>query len=100
MLEVKKVKKALFQGRIRITEHARKRMDKRGYTQSDIISCICSGEQSKLQFFSGKVRIVIEGRDTDKLPMVVIVGKDDKYVGQLAIVSVFPPLEEKFKYVI
>lgn len=99
-MEMKQIKKALLQGRIRITAHTKKRLLKRGYTLSDIISCIWSGERTKVQVSKGKIVVVVEGRDMDNLPIVLIVGKDDLNPQNYAIVSLFPPIDEKFKRVI
>ena len=99
-LEMKTIKKSLLQARIRVTKHAREKMDKRGYTESDIMSCIWSGEITKTQFLNNDVRFIVEGSDLDKFPMVIIVGRDYKDNKRLVIVSVFPPIKSKFGRVI
>jgi len=99
-MEMKQIKKALLQEKIRITLHAKNSLEKRGYTSSDIISCIWGGELTKTQFFQQKVRVIVEGKDMDDLPIVLVIGKDDSNPTQLAIVSVYPPINKKFKRVI
>lgn len=99
-MEMKKIKKSLLQESIRITLHAKKRMQKRGYTQSDLISCIWGGEITERQFFNHKACVIVEGMDMDGLPIVVVVGKDNLNPNRLAIITVYPPIDEKFKRVI
>ena len=99
-MDMKQIKKALLQGKIRITPYTNRRMLKRGYTQSDIISCIWTGERTKVQVKRGSIVVVVEGHDMDKLPMVLVVGKDKFNPLNYAIVSVFPPIDKKFKRVI
>lgn len=90
----------MLQERIRISQHAKAAMDKRGYTNTDIIACIWSGEATEHQLFRGSYRTIVEGKDADKLPVVLVVGKDDKDAARLAIVTIFPPIKDKFKRVI
>lgn len=99
-MELRKIKKSLLQGRIRITAHARSRMRKRGYTETDIMSCILSGDITNIQWFKKRVCAIVEGSDLDKFPMVVVVGRDEKNPKGYVIVSVFPPIHKKFKRVI
>ena len=98
-MDIKKVKKALMTGKLRLSDHARFRMDKRGYTKRDIISCIMSGEKVETQIKQKKLRIVIEGLDTDQLPMAAVIGRDmDR--DHLVVITVMPPLSKKFTRVI
>lgn len=96
-MEMKEIKKKLLAGKIRITSHATKRLNKRGYAPSDIISCIWNGKRTKVQAHNNKITFVIEGQDRDGYPIVVVVGKDDKKADNLAIVTVFPPIDDKFE---
>lgn len=99
-MDMKTIKKALMQGRIRKTSHTKQRMYKRGYTNSDLIACIMSGEKTKIQVFQRKIRVTVEGIDTDQKPIVLVIGKDDLNPNGLAIVSVMPPIKDKFRRVI
>lgn len=99
-MDMKKIKKALLQSRIRLTEHVLGRIEKRGYTRSDLIACIMSGEITKIQPYRNKVCAVVEGVDTDGLPMVMVVGHDFTRKALFAIVTAMPPIDEKFKRVI
>lgn len=99
-MDMRTIKKALLQGRIRVTHHAKKRMEKRGYTVTDLMNCIWNGELTKRQVFDNRYCVVVEGSDLDGYPIVLIVGRDDKNPKRLAIVSVFPPLHKKFQRVI
>lgn len=96
-MNMREIKKSLLAGRIRVTDHAMKRINKRGYTRSDIISCIWNGEKTKNQFFEGQLTVVVEGVDVDGYPIVIIVGKDHLNKNNLAIVTVLPPIDTKFK---
>ncbi|MDX1807183.1 MAG: DUF4258 domain-containing protein [Paenisporosarcina sp.] len=99
-MEMKKIKKALMQGRVRLTTHAVQSMNKRGYTKSDVISCIMSGEKTEVQAYQRKVRVVIEGFDIDNKPIAVVIGRDPLHTNGYALVTVMPPIAEKFKRVI
>ena len=97
---MKQIKKSLLSSKIRVTYHAKERMEKRGYTSSDIMNCIWTGNITKLQVMKGKICAVVEGNDLDNFPMVLIVGKDDVNQKRLAIISVFPPIKPTFSRVI
>ena len=103
-MNLKMIKKALMQGRIRLTKHVLEQMDKRGYTKSDVLACIMSGERTSIQpyRYSKKVSavIVIEGVDQDGLPMVVVVGHDFSAKALFAVVTAMPPIDEKYQRVI
>ncbi len=99
-MDMKKIKKALLQSNIRLTTHVMQRIEQRGYTRSDLIACIMSGEITSIQPHRNKVCAVIEGLDTDGLPMVIVVGYDLTRKALFAIVTAMPPIDEKFKRVI
>lgn len=97
---MKAIRKSLHCSEVRLTNHALKQMDKRGYTKKDLLCCIWMGERTELQFHRSQYKAVIEGVDSDGLPITCIVcidGKDKRY---LAIITVFPPIKNKFKRVI
>lgn len=98
-MELKLIKKALMQGRIRISAHTFTQMEKRGYTKSDIITCLMQGELTETQFFKGRFGYVVEGNDTDGVPVVVIVGHDKK-PRAFKIVTIMPPIAKRFNRVI
>lgn len=98
-VDIKEIKKALMIKGIRISKHTQERLDKRGYTKRDLISCIMSGEIIEHQAIQGKPSVLIQGVDTDGLPIVVSIGydKDNGY----KIITVMPPIhKERFKIVI
>lgn len=99
-MEMKVIKKALMQGRIRLSVHVMERMEKRGYTKSDLISCIMRGERTRLQPYKQKMCAVIEGYDQDGHPMVIIVGHDFSKRALFTIVTAMPPIDDKFLRVI
>jgi len=99
-MEIKQIKKALLKEEIRISSHAKERMTKRGYTYSDLISCIWGGELTKKQFFRNRISMIVEGNDMDGFPIVLVVGKDETKLTGLVIISVFPPIKGKYKNVI
>lgn len=98
-MELKEIKKALMQKRVRISDHTFKRMTKRGYTRSDIITCLMQGELTGTQFFEGRFGYVVEGFDKDGSPMVTVVGHDRR-PNTLRIITVMPPIAKRFKKVI
>ncbi|MCM3317943.1 DUF4258 domain-containing protein [Rummeliibacillus stabekisii] len=99
-LTIKEIKKALYRNEIRLTKHLEERMLQRGYTRRDFLSCLWTGECTELQFHRGQYKAVIEGLDSDGLPLVVIMGIDQSNPKYLKILTSFPPMKEKFKRVI
>ena len=98
-MSMKEIKKALLTNRLRLSQHAKKRMNKRGYTKKDVISCVLSGMISEIQVSEKGLRTVIEGKDFDGLPMVTVVGKC-MYPKEFIVVTVMPPIKSKFQNVI
>lgn len=90
---LKTLKKGLMNGRavIRLSFHTRKRLKDRGYQKGDIVSAIMNGKVNGIQYEDGKVKYVIEGKDMDSNPIVVIVA----FIAPLhyVIVSVMPPID-------
>jgi len=87
---------------IRMSSHTKRRMDKRGYTKSDIVVCLMSGQVTEMGYgYSHRLKkmtlnLVIEGRDSDHNPMVTIVGLDGET--EYTIVTVHPPIDRtRFK---
>lgn len=99
-MRVKDIKKALFKGKIRLSAHTMERMEKRGYTKSDLISCIMGGEITEVQLHDNALKVLIEGVDTDNLPIVVSIGRDKKAKDAFSIITVMPPINPRFKRVI
>lgn len=99
-MEMKEIKKAMLQERVRISKHALESMQKRGYSKRDLIACIWTGEVTSHQFHRNSMRATVEGKDTDRLPIVVIVGRDHQDLSRLAIITVFPPIKKRFKRVV
>ena len=84
---------------IRLSIHAKERMYKRGYTKKDIISCILSGSILERQVYQGKLSVLIEGKDADGLPMALVIGHDQN-PKHYVVVTVMPPIHDKFRSVI
>lgn len=99
MSELKLIKKALMQGRVRISAHTFLRIEKRGYTRSDMINCIMQGEMTKTTMYKKRIGFEIEGFDMDGLPMVMIIGRAKK-PAKYKIVTAMPPIHNRFKRVI
>lgn len=98
-MSMKEFKKALIRGKIRLSSHTFDRMEKRGYTKGDIVSCIMSGELTAERVIKGRIAFEVQGYDKDKLPVVVHIGYD-QMPGVFKIISVLPPIDKKFKRVI
>jgi hypothetical protein len=99
-VNLKEIKKALMTNRVRISQHTKERMDKRGYMRKDIISCILTGSVVERQVFNNNVCLLIEGKDTDNLPIAVVIGRDKNHPNFYIVVTVMPPIAEIFKTVI
>lgn len=100
-MDIRAIKKALMQGKIRLTSHVLLRMEKRGYTKRYLIACIMSGEKTDTQIYKNRVCVIIEGVDTDGLPMVLVIGNDFSKKTKYALVTAMPPINKKrFKQVI
>lgn len=98
-MELKTIKKALMQSRVVLGFHTNQRMEKRGYTRSDIINCIMQGELTGTQYFENRYGYVIEGQDKDGSPMVTVIGHEGK-PGIFKIITIMPPIAKRFKTVI
>ncbi|WP_240468616.1 DUF4258 domain-containing protein [Gracilibacillus sp. YIM 98692] len=112
-MKLKEMKKTLMMGigYIRLSDHVKPiviktkkahkqgRLKKRGYTKSDIISAIMTGEIVEIQQgFHPQLKrpneiYVIEGKDTHHNPIVIVVGEDGRY--QFVIKTVMPPLDKR-----
>lgn len=99
MSELKMIKKALMQGQLRISAHTFLRIEKRGYTRSDMINCIMQGEMTRTTMYNKRIGFEIEGFDVDGLPMVMIIGRAKK-PAKYKIVTAMPPIHDRFKRVI
>lgn len=99
-MDMKTIKKALMQGRIRKTSYANKCMNKRGYTNSDLIKCIMSGTKTEVQVYQRQIRVIVEGIDTDQQQIAIAIVKDDIHHNGLAVLSVMPNFHDTFKRVI
>lgn len=98
---MKNIKKALMTDRIRLSHHAKESMEKRGYTKKDLISCIMSGSIAEVQVHNGKPCVLVEGKDSDLLPIVLVIGNDgNNYRSLFVVITVMPPIDQKFKSVI
>lgn len=88
------LKKELMSGRavIRLSFHTRKRLKDRGYQKGDIVSAIMNGKVNGVQYDEG-IKYVIEGKDMDNNPIVVIVAITEPL--HYVIVSVMPPIDRR-----
>lgn len=99
MSEQRLIKKALMQGKVQISGHTFLRIEKRGYTRSDMINCIMQGEMTRTTMYKKRIAFEIEGFDTDGLPMVLIIGRGKK-PAVYKIVTAMPPIQKRFKRII
>jgi len=94
-MNLKEIKKVLMSGtgKIIVGTHTRKRLNKRGYTKGDIVSCIFSGAIAEHQ---GASKVAIAGHDKDGNPIIVVIAKEANSV--FKIVTVMPPTDHyRFK---
>lgn len=103
-------KMALCKGRIDLSEHAiLDSAKKRGYSTRDIEIAIWTGVQTEFQQHRFRVKSLIEGFDEDKNPICVVLGLQYDKGTDLTIsrelfqrdmpyrvVTLFPPIKEKF----
>lgn len=93
-----KIKKALLNGKIYISEHSKQRMIKRGYQNVDVIRCILNGTITEIQSGYDPVkkksalRFVIEGRDLHGNPIAIVLA--DRIDGY-CLVTTMPPIDRK-----
>ncbi len=92
-------------GIIRLGNHPKERMNDRGYSKGDIVRCILSGSIAEIQV-GWNVRMtkytpkfVIEGKDLDQNPMVVVLSQDSDTA--FTVITIMPPIDRKrFKHCI
>lgn len=100
-MTLKTIRKELLLGRIRLTNHSKVRLFKRGYTKSDVMLVIMQGDVHEYQQRKGKLCTVLIGKDTDGNPLAVVIGIDTLHYQRLSVVTVFPPIDRgRFKKVI
>lgn len=99
-LTEKDIRKAFLNNYLILSAHAQEKMSLRGYSKRDLISLIWTGERTELQFQRNSFKAIIEGFDSSNNPICMVVGcssiekfQKDK---QLKIITVFPPIKEKF----
>ena len=93
-MTLKAIRKQLLLRRIRLSDHAKGRLLKRGYTTSDVMLVIMRGKIHEYQSQKGKLTAVLVGEDIDNNPLAVVIGRDDKYPDSLAVVTVFPTIDK------
>lgn len=96
-ITMKKLQEKLHLRKVKVLSHSLIRMDERGYTSDDLRNAIFYGEITEKQFMYGQKRYVVESFDTDFNPIVLIVTIDRDDPDFYAVVSVMPPIKEKFK---
>lgn len=100
-MNMKEIKKAFLVGRYEISDHAIERLEKRGYMEADVKSCILSGEIRERQTYFHKPAVLITGEDLDGLPIVTVVGVHVKKADHFNVITVMPPIDkERFDRVI
>lgn len=89
-MNLKEIKKVLMSGngKIIVGTHTRKRLNKRGYSKGDIVSCIFNGAIVEHQ---GASKVAIAGYDKDQNPIVVVIAKEGKLT--FKVVTVMPPTD-------
>ena len=101
---------ALCKGRIDLSEHAiLDSARKRGYSARDIEIAIWTGVQTEFQHHRFRVKSLIEGFDEDKNPICIVLGLQYEKGKEITIsrelfqrdlpyrvVTLFPPIKEKF----
>ena len=96
LLTMGTIQNKLKEKKIKILNHAINGMKKRGYHSQDIVSAINNGDITKKQILYGQVRYVIESFDVDYNPIVLVVTEDREMPDYIAIITVFPPIQNKF----
>lgn len=97
--KMKDIKKILMggQGYIRVGNHSYNRMNQRGYSKGDLVSCIMNGDIHEVQrgfnHSIGKMALtyIITGKDTSQNPAVVILSEEGEH--QFSVVTVMPPTD-------
>ncbi|MFJ7890521.1 DUF4258 domain-containing protein [Lysinibacillus xylanilyticus] len=99
-LTEKDIRKAFLNNSLILSAHAQEKMLFRGYNKRDLISLIWTGERTELQYQRNSFKAVIEGFDSSNNPICMVVGSSslDNFIKQknLKIITVFPPIKEKF----
>ncbi|RKJ74879.1 DUF4258 domain-containing protein [Butyricicoccus sp. 1XD8-22] len=96
-ITIEKLREKLFLRKVKVLSHSLKRMQERGYTNEDVRHAILYGEITHKQRMQGQNRYVVESFDTDFNPIVLIVTIDRDEPEYYSVVSVMPPIKEKFK---
>ncbi|WP_066418222.1 DUF4258 domain-containing protein [Sutcliffiella cohnii] len=94
---IKQIQKVLLNkdGIIRVGKHTKDHFIDRGYVRGDIVRCILSGQLNEVQigwnFRLEKYtpKFVIEGKDLDDNPMVVVLSQDMENI--YSVVTIMPP---------
>jgi len=98
IITIEAIREKLFLQKVKVLPHAIESMFKRGYTREDLIHAIMYGEITTEQFIYGQNRYVVESVDVDFNPIVLIVTQDREQPDFYAVITVFPPIKEKFKH--
>lgn len=92
---LKNIKKALLEGKVRLSPHTLEKILERGYSKRDILSCIWSTNEIENQNISGQLRLKISGFDSNEQMMVVIIARDQRKIDGLCVITAFPPTSKK-----
>ncbi|WP_269919606.1 DUF4258 domain-containing protein [Caldifermentibacillus hisashii] len=89
-MNMKEIRKSLMTGKGSFikSNHTRKRMEKRGYSNADIVAAIFNGTIVERQ---GNTKVVIAGKDKDENPIVIILAQ--MAIDYFVIVTVMPPTD-------
>lgn len=97
MITMGTFREKLLARKILVLPYALESMDKRGYTKEDIIHGIMVGKITEKQMMYGQIRYVIESVDTDNHPIVLVITRDRNEPDYFSVVTIFPPIKQKFK---
>lgn len=91
VMNLREIKKVLMTGKgvIKIGNHTKQLLVKRGYSKGDIVSGIFTGSINEIQSYN---KISILGKDKDNNPIVVVIAKTMPY--HYKIVTVMPPIDQ------
>ncbi|MBE7123429.1 DUF4258 domain-containing protein [Bacillus cereus] len=93
--EIYRIRKSLKEQRVLIGGHTELRCMKRGYFRKDIISCLNSGEITRVQNDSDDTKYIIEGEDSDGNPVVAVVAIRNMVEFDFKLVTFMPPVDNK-----
>lgn len=92
---LKNIKKALSEGKVRLTPHTLQKITERGYGKRDILSCIWSAQEVEQQNISEQQRLRILGFDSNEQKMFIVIARDQRQLDGLCVITAYPPTDKK-----